>query len=134
MPTLDEAAVSACVEAGAVGCLNQDQSPSQLIDRIKRAHAGEVPFAPDMLVNLLLQPRRDEADRWHSVQLLGVRELQVLEMLANGMSTEVVAARLGITVHTVRTHLKDVMAKLQVHSKLEAVMVAIREGLIAFLR
>jgi hypothetical protein len=54
----------------------------------------------------------------------------VLQLLAAGLRPEAVADRLGISVHTVRSHLNNVMAKLQVHSKLEAVVVALGAGLI----
>jgi DNA-binding CsgD family transcriptional regulator len=54
----------------------------------------------------------------------------VLQALTGGATTEEVADVLGISVHTVRTHLRNVMAKLEVHSKLEAVVMALKEGLI----
>jgi DNA-binding CsgD family transcriptional regulator len=59
------------------------------------------------------------------------RETEVLQALVYGLSTDEVAERLGITVSTVRTHLKKVLEKLGAHSKLEAVIIGLRTGLIA---
>jgi DNA-binding NarL/FixJ family response regulator len=131
MPTLDESSLFDCIRAGAVGCLTDDNPASELITSIKRAHNGELLFAPDELVNLLTRRHHQEAHPRHVTQPLGRRELEVLQIVATGTSTEEAAARMGITVHTVRTHLKNALNKLQAHSKLEAVMVALKQGLIA---
>ena len=130
--TVDENTLFACVQAGAVGYVTKDRPPSELADAIKRVHAGEVLFAPNLLVKLLTRSQRqsETAISGPSVEPLTPRELEVLRAVATGMSTEEAAAHLGITVHTMRTHLKNVMIKLQARSKLEAVIVALRAGLI----
>jgi DNA-binding NarL/FixJ family response regulator len=126
---LEDEALYGCVQAGAAGYVNTDSSSTDLIGAIRRAHIGEVLFPPTPLVKLILRPPQpSEASR--QVQPLGRRELEVLRTLAAGASTEESAELLGITVHTVRTHLKNAMAKLQARSKHEAIMIALKEGLI----
>jgi DNA-binding NarL/FixJ family response regulator len=132
IPSLDQEILLACAEAGAVGYLTMEQPPEALGQAIKRAHAGEVLFAPALLHQLLVRARH--AGRAREVppptQPLAPRETHVLQLLATGLRPEAVADRLGISIHTVRSHLNNVMAKLQAHSKLEAVVVALGAGLI----
>ena len=123
--TIDEDTLSAYVRAGAAGYFSNDGSLAELIHSIKQVHMGQVLFAPDQLVNLLTRP--------HSARLtqpLAPREAEVLQVLATGVSTEEAAAKLGISVHTLRTHVKKAITKLGVRSKLEAILLAIKEGLI----
>ena len=126
--SLDEETLSTCVQAGAVGCAPKDMPPAQLVRAIKRVHAGEVLFAPEILVRLLTRPQRGPRPL---PRALAPREVEVLQVLATGASTEDAAARLGITTHTVRTHVKNAISKLEAGSKLEAVLIALRAGLIS---
>ena len=128
--SLDEETLSTCVQAGAVGCAPKDMPPEQLVRVIKRVHAGEVLFAPEILVRLLTRPQRGQPGPRQIPRALAPREVEVLQVLATGASTEDAAARLGITTHTVRTHVKNAISKLEVGSKLEAVLIALRAGLI----
>jgi DNA-binding NarL/FixJ family response regulator len=148
---LDDEDLTALISAGAFGCLTPDCRRDELIAAIERVSEGEVLFPPAILMRLLTQRSRREragdpgetgeeplGDTSEVAETpsappanpLAPRERQVLETLALGLSTEDVAERLGITVHTVRSHLKNVMVKLNVHSKLEAVISALRDGLI----
>jgi DNA-binding NarL/FixJ family response regulator len=128
----DEDTLSACIQAGAVGCVTMDRPPAEVVRAVKRAHAGETLFASDVLLNLLTRPPDPgrEPELQPPTQPLAPRELEVLQAVATGLSTEEAAARLGISVHTVRTHLKRALGKLGVRSKLEAVLVALKGGLI----
>ena len=130
--TVDEDTLFACVQAGAAGSVSKDVAAAELAEAIKRVHAGEVLFAANLLVNLLTRSQRqaDPRIRMPTGEPLTPRELEVLRALATGMSTDEAAAHLGITVHTMRTHLKNLMIKLEARSKLEAVLVALRGGLI----
>ena len=129
---LDDATLAACAHAGAAGVVPTDGAPDDLARAIKRVHAGEVLFAPEVLLRLLRQPRRGPAPagRADPPASLAPRERAVLEAAAAGLDPQATAARLGIALHTVRTHLKHAMAKLGAHSRLEAVLTAIRLGLI----
>jgi DNA-binding NarL/FixJ family response regulator len=128
----DDETLATCVEAGAVCCIRKDQPPAELIESIKRAHRGEVLFAPELLLRLLNRRRSEAATPRvpRSLQTLAPRELQVLQTLAFGLSTDEAAERLAITPHTVRTHVKHAMSKLDARSKLEAILIALKAGLI----
>jgi DNA-binding NarL/FixJ family response regulator len=131
-PALDEDILFSCVRAGAVACVTKDHPPRELVRSIERVHAGEMLFPPSALVNILTRAQREQ-QRLEAATVTeppAPRELEVLQAFATGASTREVAERLGITVHTVRTHLKNAMTKLHAHSRLEAVTSALRQGLI----
>ena len=130
-PSLDEDVLFTCVRAGAAGCVTKDRPPTELIRSIERVHAGEVLFPSAVLVSILTRAQREQRFEAGTVtESLAPRELEVLQVLAAGASTREAAERLDITVHTVRTHLKNAMTKLHAHSRLEAVTSALRQGLI----
>jgi DNA-binding NarL/FixJ family response regulator len=121
------------IDARAVGCVTADVPLAEYLKAIRRIHQGEVLFPADALLHLLTAGRRARSDPQGistSTAVLGPREREVLEALAMGLSTGQAAERLGITVHTVRTHLKNVLGKLHAHSKLDAVLIALRSGMI----
>jgi DNA-binding NarL/FixJ family response regulator len=122
----------ACLRVGAAGYITKDLPLVELERAIRRLHAGDTLFAPGPLTNLLrrLQPQVLPKGTSPEFQPLGAREREILQIIATGLSTEETAMRLDITVHTVRTHLKNLMRKLEVHSKLDAVILAIRRGII----
>jgi DNA-binding NarL/FixJ family response regulator len=122
---LNTPALATYVRAGAVGCITMDQTLAELIESLRHVGSGRVLFEADQLVSLLSTPRNTRAG-----STLAPRELQVLQVLATGKTTEEAAAELGISVHTLRTHLKKCMTKMDVRSKLEAIILALRAGLI----
>jgi DNA-binding NarL/FixJ family response regulator len=126
----DDQTLAACARAGAAGYVTSDSPPEHLIQAIRDVHNGEVLFKPRLLMRLLTSAQSDVRTPSPTVPRPGRREVEVLQAMASGASTEEAAAQLNITVHTVRTHLKNTMTKLQVHSKLEAVVLALRLGLI----
>jgi two-component system, NarL family, nitrate/nitrite response regulator NarL len=128
----DEDTLLACVQAGAAGYVTKKQTAAELVTSIKRVHAGEVLFPSTALLGMFAvsQQRYPIAEASHLKARLAPREREVLQTLATGASTGEVAAQLNITVHTVRTHLRSVLSKLEARSKLEAVLVALRAGLI----
>jgi DNA-binding NarL/FixJ family response regulator len=133
VPSLGPDSLLACVRAGAVGWLAWGSALAELAPAIRRAQAGEVLFAAHLLADLIQRPSYAGRllERQGLRQLLGPREVELLQALATGMSIEQAAGRLSITIHTARTHLKNAMAKLQVHSRLEAVAAALNRGLIS---
>ncbi|MFN0071164.1 MAG: LuxR C-terminal-related transcriptional regulator [Chloroflexota bacterium] len=130
--TLDHDTMFACAQAGAMGCVTEDFAPQALADAIKRVHAGEVLFTPEVLLDLIqgAHSRGMNTAVSRAPVSLAPREREVLQAIATGLSPEQVADLLSISIHTVRTHLKNAMAKLNSRSKLEAVMLAIKHGLI----
>ena len=120
---LDRDTLRACVEAGAVGHLTWDHSVAEVTQAIQQAAQGHVLFAPATLAHLLTQPAVEPAR-------LRPRELEVLQALARGCNSVEAAAQMGITAATARTHLRNAMNTLGVHSTLAAVLRALQLGLI----
>jgi len=123
----DESSFLEAMGAGAAGFLDKAAPFEDFIDAIRRVAAGEVVVAPRFLPALT---RRATSQR--DAQALSRRELEVLQLLSEGKSTAEVAEQLILSVNTVRNHITHLMAKLGVRSRLEAVNVAVRRGLIRF--
>ena len=120
-----DALLTAALKAGCVGYVNKMDSLDQLVAAVRAAHAGTTAISPSMLAKLTggeVRPRGQD---------LTPRELQVLAMLAEGMSNSAIAGSLSVSTNTVRNHVQSVIEKLGAHSKLEAVTEAIRQGLVS---
>jgi DNA-binding NarL/FixJ family response regulator len=117
--------------AGACGVLPTDLAPSNLSDAFRRALAGELVLPVDELPVLVDRLREARTTRFQHAVLttLTTRERQVLSVLAAGATTTAIALELGISPATVQTHVKNILGKLGVHSKVEAIGAAWRGGL-----
>lgn len=115
------------IEAGCIGLINKDRPVSDVLAAVRSAARGELVIKSSEFTHLLSQIRRSPDQR---TQLLSSRELEVLQLLGGGRSTERIGAELFISVNTVRNHVASILSKLGVHSKLEAVAIAVREKLI----
>lgn len=113
------------LDAGAQGFLSKTQPLVELVEGVRRVHAGELVVCPELLP--VLVQRATATDAGVSVD---DREVEVLELLADARSTEDIARRLCMSEHTVRNRIRDVMAKLDAHSRVEAVSEAMRRGLV----
>ena len=124
---------SAIVTAGASGLLPSWGDPAEMEDAIRRAVAGELVLPDDHLSSLVdrLRAVRARVTGAANLESLTARELEVLRLLSDGRSTVEIAALLGISPMTVQSHVKNVLAKLGVHSKVEAIRLAWRVGAIA---
>lgn len=122
----DDWSVSRAVEAGCHGYLLKDQHLADLFEGITAVHEGEAAFAPSVLNRVLRLVRTDRS----SATSLTAREIEVLRRLADGLTTEQIAGELFVSSNTVRNHVNNIIRKLNVHSRLEAVSHAIRTGLI----
>ena len=113
--------LSEALKAGVKGYVRKDSPPQDLIRAIEAARAGEFYVDPGLSSSIVL----DEGDR-----TLSARQREILQMLADGMQTEAVAQKLGLSTETVRTHTKRILAKLEASTRTEAVAIGIRHGLI----
>lgn len=120
------AALLAAVESGARGYLLKSRAASDVLDAVRRAAMGEMLIPSSVLVDLLGQRGRQAV----LLSSLTARERDVLKLTAQGLSNSEVAERLGIRYGTVRTHVRNLIAKLDAHSKMEAVVRAEELGLI----
>lgn len=133
----DEDSVLACVEAGAVGYIHKDSRPADVAQVIIDVKHGASPISPMIARKLLERLRRmgpelpPPAD--HGV-VLSPRESEVLELISRGYAYAEIARLKGVTMHTVQTHIKNLYAKLAVHSRSEAVFEASRMGLLNSMR
>jgi len=118
--------------AGACGVLPTDLGSGSLADAFRRALAGELVLPVDELPTLVDRLRETRLRRLQDAGLatLTERERQVLAALSGGESTSTIALALGISPATVQTHIKNILSKLGVHSKVEALGAAWRGGLV----
>ncbi len=116
------------VKAGALGYLLKDSDPKELIRAIHRVHQGEPSLPPALARKIMKEIREDPAPR-PTPEPLTTREVEVLRLLAEGMSNEDIAARLGISEVTVRTHISHLLAKLHMANRVRAALYALREGI-----
>jgi DNA-binding NarL/FixJ family response regulator len=129
----EPATMASAIQAGASGYLPKTKAADDLLSVIKSAAAGEMVFPSGQLSEILSrlqQHRRDLSEAERRVGELTSRELEVLQEMADGKATADIARDLFITSSTVQTHVKNILAKLGAHSKLEAVAFAVRHGLI----
>ena len=115
--------------AGATGYLLKDTPPERLIAAIREIAAGGAPMSPEIARKVVTTFAR-VAPPPRSDHELSPRELELLELLAAGHSYKTAARTLGIALDTVRFHVRNVYAKLHVHSKSEAVTLALRLGMV----
>ncbi len=129
----DESHVVAALEAGALGYILKDGSPDYLGTSILEMLAGGSPISPPIARYLLrrfrgadaaIAPARPELPR------LSEREGQVLELIVKGFSYAEIARLIGVSTHTVTTHVRGIYGKLEVHSRGEAVYEAVQLGLV----
>ena len=125
--------VTSALEAGASGCVLSTNAPDRLVNLVRRAAAGEI-VLPEAEVAAVVRGLEDSRRKRHGLggmlPRLTAREREVLERLADGRSTKEVAGELHVSPLTVRSHVKSILAKLGVQSKLEAVTYALRNGLV----
>jgi len=131
--SIDRGQIARAVEAGAAGIVHKSASLAEITDAMERLLAGEALLPPEEMVELLRMAVQ-EKERQHQEQLaimkLTAREIEVLEALANGLDSEEIAKRLHMSIETERTHIVNILKKLKVHSRLGAVIFAVRHGVV----
>ncbi len=123
----DTALVNSALRSGARAVISREATPEEIESAIQAVNAGLIVIAPESLPDLL-QDVRPIADAL--TEPLSERELEVLDVIAEGLSNKLIAHRLGISEHTVKTHAASIFAKLGAASRTEAVSLAIRRGLV----
>ena len=125
--TADHVLVAA-IEAGVTGFLSKASGIDDLIAAVRAAAVGESVISPELMVRLV--NRAQPVNRGRQIPLTE-REREVLALVAEGLSNAAIADRLGVSVHTVRNHIASLSGKLGAHSKLEALSIAVHQGLIS---
>ncbi len=119
------------VEAGASGFVSKTRATEDLVEVVRRAAEGEIVLPSAEIAQVLGSLQRAATSRATAGRALGNltdRELDILQRIAHGKSTAEIAKALFISPFTVQSHVKNILAKLGVHSKLEAVTFALRHG------
>lgn len=116
----------AALEAGAIGYLSKGTSFADVLDTLRRAMDGEEVLSPQLAASMLEAAVRADPTE----ELLSDRQTEILQMIADGMSTKQVARELGITQKTVHNHLNAIYRRLDTQSLTHAVLSAVRLGII----
>lgn len=117
----------AAMEAGAAGFIAKTQQLDDVIDGVRAAAEGESVVSSKLLARLLPRLQRQSS---RAGTELTEREREILDLLSRGLSNADIAAELSLSVHTVRNHVANLSGKLGAHSKLEALAIAVRDGLV----
>jgi DNA-binding NarL/FixJ family response regulator len=128
------------IRAGASGYLLKDIPLDEVAEAVRAVHGGQSLINPSMAGKLLSEfatlAKRDaeEEERVQHVAApkLTDREMEVLKLVARGMNNRDIAKELFISENTVKNHVRNILEKLQIHSRMEAVMIAVRQKLIEF--
>jgi len=129
----NEQYIFALLEAGAAGYLLKDISTTELITAIRAVHAGESVLHPAVarkVVDHFSKRAERESAQEASLEPLTEREMEVLALAARGMTNREVAAELSISARTIQVHLSNIFSKWGVGSRTEAVVTALRNGLL----
>lgn len=116
------------IRAGAAGYLLKDSEPEELITAIRRVHDGLVWLSPD-IARKVWQEVAHPAEPIALTQVLSERELRVLQLVARGWSNQQIADELQISEATIRTHVSHILSKLNLDSRTQAALYALRAGL-----
>jgi two-component system, NarL family, response regulator LiaR len=122
--------VFAAVRAGALGYVLKDCSPEQLVEAIKSVSRGQPSLSSDVAQKLVRQVHRSSTPSIRPIEPLSDRELEVLKLVAAGLSNSDIAERLAISERTVGAHISRILDKLGVANRTQAALYAMREGLV----
>jgi NarL family two-component system response regulator YdfI len=118
------------LRSGVKAILPRDSGMDEILSAIQAAHAGLVLLDPEVTQNLAARIRTPSTQSATALDDLTPREIEVLRMLAEGLGTREMAARLGISDHTVKFHISSILDKLGAATRTEAVTMGIRMGII----
>lgn len=124
----DDEKVFPAIKAGALGYLLKDTSPEQLIKSIHDVYNGEASLHPVIALKMIRELNQ-QTDLPPTNSPLTEREMTVLKLVAQGLSNQEISEELTISEWTVRTHVRNILAKLHLANRLQAALYAIREGL-----
>jgi two-component system nitrate/nitrite response regulator NarL len=118
------------IRAGVRGYLLKDMAPDDVVDSIRRVAAGELVVAPAMTAKMidLLRGEQPGQEPKSSLKLLTEREREIIQLLARGESNKVIAQNLSISYDTVKQHVRHILTKLNLSSRVKAAVLFAKEG------
>jgi DNA-binding NarL/FixJ family response regulator/signal transduction histidine kinase len=131
--SLDRANIARAVEAGAAGVLSKAAHLEEVVQAVRRLRAGETLMPLEEVVELLRfssSRREEEHEARQAIEKLTPREIEVLQALALGLDSEGIADKLNIALRTERNHMSSILTKLGMHSQLQALVFALRHGVV----
>jgi len=130
----DEGDLYEAIRAGASGYLLKDLPVDEVASSIRAVHGGQSLISPPLAAKLLTEfaamAKRGETVQAVPTPRLTAREMEVLRQVARGMNNRDIARELFISENTVKNHVRNILEKLQLHSRMEAVVYAVREKLL----
>ena len=126
----DDNTVLPAVRAGAAGYLLKDVQPPELAGAIRTVHAGEALLAPSVATMLVEQLAAEDGDDAERGGHLTPREREVLALLARGRANKAIALDLGVSERTVKTHVSNILGKLNLTDRTQAAVYAVRHGIV----
>jgi NarL family two-component system response regulator LiaR len=117
------------IKGGALGYLLKDSSPQELLQAIRDTYDGESSLHPTIARKLIREINRPAQDLPPAAEPLTEREVEVLKLVAHGLSNQAIAEKLTISERTVRTHVGNILKKLHLANRTQAALYALREGL-----
>ena len=127
----DEPYLVALLEAGAAGFLLKNVHGQELINAVRAVARGESVLQPSLAEKMMRRLSAQTRRTLRTTDLLSEREFDVLRLAARGLPNKEIARRLGLSIRTVHSHLANIFMKMQVGSRTEAVLLALREGIIS---
>ncbi|MEV5749898.1 response regulator transcription factor [Actinoallomurus sp. NPDC052308] len=121
----DDESILAALRAGARGYLTKDSDRTRIVQAVRGAHAGQAVLDPDVQSRLLTLATRAPAPELDTPMPLTAREREVLDLIGQGLRNNEIARRLYITESTVKTHINNLFAKADLHSRADAVRLAL---------
>jgi DNA-binding NarL/FixJ family response regulator/signal transduction histidine kinase len=131
--SLDQAEIARAVEAGAAKAMHKTAHVDEVVEAVRELRAGQTLMPLEEVVELLrfaASKREEEYEARKAIEKLTPREIEVLQALAEGLDSEGIAERLSISIRTERNHMANILAKLEVHSQLQALVFAQRHGVV----
>ena len=119
------------IKAGALGYMLKNADLEELVTAIRQVHRGEPSLHPNIARKVLRELRQPQAERALLPEPLTARELEVLQLIAKGLSNQEIADPLVVAEPTVRTHVSRILDKLHLVNRVQATLYAMREGLTA---
>lgn len=131
--SLEPARFARAVESGAAGVLHKAAAISDIVDAVRRLNAGDALLSPAETIEMLRmvsRKRQEEYEVQKAIEKLTRREREVLQALGEGLDSKEIAEKLHVTIETERTHVVNILNKLGVHSRLQALVFAARSGIV----
>ena len=131
--SLESGRFARAIEAGAACVLHKATPVKDIVEAVRRLRAGEALHSPGEVIEMLRlvsREREEKREVLQAIERLTSREREILQTLAEGLESREIAEKLNITVETERTHMVNILHKLGVHSRLQALVFAVRHGLV----